>query len=202
VSDKDRCLEPKDLIDFVDGTLADDRLAGVEAHLAGCATCRSYVASVRAALNIAARDLVPEPPASYWTRFEDVVKERARAASDKRRGRWWRVGLALAPGIAAAALATLLILGNRGPGDGPGPGSGDGRPVLEALGLAGGSGVSAAAVDSLMIRVLSGLSDEDLALIDAYLAEDGDVLGLVDGLSPDERQSLFLRMSDLMKLKG
>jgi len=86
------------LNEYVDGTLAAEARALVEAHLAGCAGCRAAVVELRA-LVAGAADLPKriEPARDLWTGIAARVGKR-----EVRNGkRWWRTAL--------AAAATLVI---------------------------------------------------------------------------------------------
>jgi len=86
------------LNEYVDGTLAAEARALVEAHLAGCAGCRAAVVELRA-LIAGAADLPKriEPARDLWTGIAARVGKR-----EVRNGkRWWRTAL--------AAAATLVI---------------------------------------------------------------------------------------------
>jgi hypothetical protein len=103
-----------ELGDYVDGTLAGDRMHAVDAHVATCARCRSIVADV-AAIRTAARTLEPQMPAAHvWTRIADAVEveqRQRRDTDDSRATAWWRLAsgaLAWQPLLAAAAM--LLVL--------------------------------------------------------------------------------------------
>jgi len=86
------------LNEYVDGTLAAEARALVEAHLAGCAGCRAAVVELRA-LVAGAADLPKriEPARDLWTGIAARVGKR-EAGNGKR---WWRTAL--------AAAATLVI---------------------------------------------------------------------------------------------
>src|SRR5205823_14772053 len=86
------------LNEYVDGTLAAEARALVEAHLAGCAGCRAAVVELRA-LVASAADLPKriEPARDLWTGIAARVGKR-----EVRNGkRWWRTAL--------AAAATIVI---------------------------------------------------------------------------------------------
>jgi Putative zinc-finger len=85
------------LAEYADGTLTPEAAAEVEAHLAGCATCREELAlarEVRAALGT-----LPDVPAPEGLTLN--VRRRARRPVSPRAGRW----------VAAAAAAALLLAG-------------------------------------------------------------------------------------------
>jgi hypothetical protein len=86
-----QCLDDDTIASLAEGTVADDKRAGVLSHLAGCARCRAAVASVSRAL--------ADP---------SVAREIATV-----RGTGRRV-LAIAIPVAAAAIVALLVLPQRG----------------------------------------------------------------------------------------
>jgi len=86
------------LNEYVDGTLAAEAQALVEAHLAGCAGCRAAVAELRALVaGAAALPKRVEPARELWTGVVARIGKRERG---KGKG-WWRTAL--------AAAATLVI---------------------------------------------------------------------------------------------
>ncbi|HVP57727.1 MAG TPA: zf-HC2 domain-containing protein [bacterium] len=182
----------EDLIDFVDGTLTEQRSREAERHLAVCSTCRGYVESVRRTIAAFQHDPVPEQPDGYWSCFEQVVRQRSSG-----QGRSWRrrVAFGLVPGVAVlvvvAALAVHYLGGGR-PTTSPGTASGQWSAVK-----GGGAGV-----DSVVAGSLAQLGDEALTSLDDYLGDDDDVVALVNDLPHSAKQSLVSRLSELMKLKG
>ncbi|HTM02818.1 MAG TPA: zf-HC2 domain-containing protein [Vicinamibacterales bacterium] len=97
-----------ELGDYVDGTLAPDRQAAVEAHLLSCHTCRATVADFTSIRSMA-RTLEPHvPAAAAWTRLSaSLEREHKRPAA------WWRLttgGFAWRA-IAAAAVMIVLLAG-------------------------------------------------------------------------------------------
>lgn len=110
------------LDDLVDGTLAGDARARVEAHLRECAGCRTLVADLRR-IREAARALPRlEPPADGWTRVAAAldasgsrnVTPITRGTRGPRAARFsaWRPawGLLAAAAVVAIAVATTLLL--------------------------------------------------------------------------------------------
>jgi len=97
-----------ELGDYVDGALAPDRHAAVEAHLLSCPTCRATVADFTSIRSMA-RTLEPHvPAAAVWTRLSaSLEREPKRSAS------WWRVsnGAFAWRAIAAAAVMVVLLAG-------------------------------------------------------------------------------------------
>ena len=86
------------LNEYVDGTLAADARAQVEAHLAQCAGCRGTVAELRGLVH-GARELprTIEPGSELWTGIAGRIGKR-----ETRNGKRWGRG-------ALAAAATLVI---------------------------------------------------------------------------------------------
>jgi hypothetical protein len=85
------------LAEYVDGTLAPDARAEVEAHLAGCDRCREEVTLAEEARTALAR--LPEVPAPQGLTF--AVRRRSRRPAAPR----------IARVIAAAAAAAVLVSG-------------------------------------------------------------------------------------------
>ena len=94
----DRCHDLVD--DYVDGTLAPDDLKAIEAHLAGCDTCRTMAADW-GAIRRSARALEPHvPPPHVWTKLASAVA----AGRDKPS---WQGGAGWRP---LAIAATLILM--------------------------------------------------------------------------------------------
>jgi hypothetical protein len=88
--------------EYVDGTLTADAVPLLEAHLAGCALCRSMVADF-AAIRAMARALEPHvPPAHVW---------QTLSAATTRRSPWRSFIDPLVAWRPAAATAMALLLG-------------------------------------------------------------------------------------------
>jgi hypothetical protein len=103
-----------ELGDYVDGTLAADRVQAVDAHVGTCARCRSIVADFTA-IRTAARTLEPQMPAAHvLTRIAaamEVERHERHDAGASRSTAWWRLaGGALAWKPMAAAAAMVLVL--------------------------------------------------------------------------------------------
>jgi anti-sigma factor RsiW len=111
----------EDLTALLDGALAPDRAAEVQAHLDGCAACRAEVARLRAGIAaLAALPPAPELPPFLATRLEARLREeraRPRGLADRARAALARLAprpRALAyGGVAAAALVALAVVGWR-----------------------------------------------------------------------------------------
>ena len=91
--------------DYADGSLDEAARAIVEAHLAGCASCRALAADF-AALRSLARTLEPQvPPPHAWTRLAAALEERPRSRS------WLSGPWTVWQPLAAAAMALLITAG-------------------------------------------------------------------------------------------
>ncbi len=98
---------------FVDGQLDDRQTRGLEAHLAGCPSCRAVLESWRAA-NEAARD-VPAVDEKHWEEIWQRVEKRSAGAQTPTTLRHsavaalslWR---AVWKGAAVTALAASILL--------------------------------------------------------------------------------------------
>jgi anti-sigma factor RsiW len=159
----------RDLADYLDGELADDRRPGFERHLASCERCRSWITEHRA-LQERLRSLdVPAPGPDLTGRLlsaparADAVPGRhlppadetgpGSAAAPVRRTSPRRTLLVLcgaAAGFAALTCGTAYILGGE-------------EPALQAAGSGGGQQWSgSAAVDFWTMGVGQKMGREDL----------------------------------------
>jgi predicted anti-sigma-YlaC factor YlaD len=93
-----------------DGALATGERAGLAAHVAGCAGCRQFQASLAVAgeaLKIAAlRVAVPDEERAWHDIHREMRAARPRAAQA-----WWNLGRWALPLGAAAALAAVAVIG-------------------------------------------------------------------------------------------
>lgn len=96
-----------DFTDFVDGELARERRAAIQAHLDGCAECREALESFRTTV-AGLRGLSAPPPA------EDILSSVQQKIRKRSRGRYFRRGFALQryrfPYELVALLMLLLLL--------------------------------------------------------------------------------------------
>jgi len=107
-----------ELGDYVDQTLAPDRLRAIDGHVNACARCRAIVTDFTA-IRGAARTLEPQMPAAHvWTQLAAALEreqERPSEAFHPSRSRaWWRLAtgaLAWKPLLAAAAMLVVLTGG-------------------------------------------------------------------------------------------
>ena len=196
-------VKREDLIDWVDGGIAQGEARAVSEHVAACAECRAYVDSLRQALAAAAADAVPEQPEAYWTQFESEVRRRvganaevkvSRAGSDFKR--WLRLAPVLMP-VAAVAVALLLALIRP---HGPLYFAPDVEPPLD--GMATGEIASSMTEDAVFGDMLLEAADEDIASIEEYLLETESLDDLVRGLAQPEREELAARLKDILQQKG
>lgn len=99
-------LTSDELVDAVEGTLADHRTA----HLAGCDACTREVASLAAVLREASDLEMPEPSPLFWERLSDRVRTAIAAEPAPGGGvaSWLRWPV-LAP-IGALALVVLALV--------------------------------------------------------------------------------------------
>jgi hypothetical protein len=94
------------LADLVDGTLDEDTLAGVQAHLDACASCRGDVADAVAGAE-AARSLPLEAAPA------DLHRRVVTAGRDRGTPSWYRwAGVAAAAAVVAALAITLPNVGD------------------------------------------------------------------------------------------
>ena len=123
------------------GDLAPEELAGLEAHLEGCAACRAEAAAlgdVARLLPLADPDRFSQPapqlPPKLAGRVATTIAGERRVGQRRRR---WRYGLASTAAAAAVAVALLLLLIL--------PGGGEGGPVehVRFAGLPAGLGIYA-----------------------------------------------------------
>ena len=103
------CEEAKDrLDDYVDGTLTEAELHGVELHLAGCAACAEEERGLRALLaRVAEMPREMSPSRDLWPGIaERIAAVRSRPAAPAPRRIWsW------SPALLAAAAAVVVALG-------------------------------------------------------------------------------------------
>ena len=95
-----------DLDDYVDGTLASDRLGPVEAHLASCPSCQSLVADLRTLHSVAASLERRTPPPHVWTQIAAAIQPDVRPS-------WWQTLNPFGgwrPALAGAVMLALLTV--------------------------------------------------------------------------------------------
>ncbi len=99
----------QDLTALLDGALSPGRRAEVEAHLQGCAGCRSERERLARALSLlAALEPAPEPSAAFGRRFWARLEAEPGGRALLWGGRRWRW---IAPLTGVAAMAAVLAVG-------------------------------------------------------------------------------------------
>jgi anti-sigma factor RsiW len=152
---------PEDLLaEFVDGTLADDQRAVVDAHLATCARCREEVEA--AARAVSALAVLHEEPVPLGVTGPVMAaaegSERRRAA--RRRPAWdrfqWAGGLAAAAILVLVAAVLLPRVTGRSANDEAAEGGSERAPTAEA-----GDAALGASAEPLQLEVLDRVLDDD-----------------------------------------
>src|SRR5207249_3019022 len=97
---------------YLDGALAGAERSSVDAHLAGCASCRAELGRLQGALRaLAMLPPAPEPSAEFRRSFSRRVENEAtageRVARLFRLPRWFFAGSA---GVAAAAALAMVLV--------------------------------------------------------------------------------------------
>lgn len=159
---------------YQDGELLPGARSRVEAHLRGCEPCGQQVealARLRTALTLEAAD----PSEAVWTAFWPQVRARIAAPPPVPASVWeqvWgavriRPRLALAPALAAAALAVLAVVApwQRAPQQAPAPVSVAGGPET--------AGLQPAGLDQVVIQSIE-TADPDLPVM-VYASPESDV---------------------------
>lgn len=97
-------LTAAEMIDLLEGTLADER----RAHARECARCRDEAAQAAIAYEAARDAEIPEPSPLYWEHLSQRVHDAIRQAPPHAR---WRALLEWRGALAAAAAVMLLVIG-------------------------------------------------------------------------------------------
>lgn len=162
---------PEDLLaEYVDGALADDQRAVVDAHLATCARCREEVEAAGRAVSALAA--LPEEPVPLGVTAPVVAEaERSRRTSARQRPAWerfqWAGGLAAAAALLLVAVVLLPQLTGRSADDGAAEGGSARAPTAEA-----GDAALGATAETVQLEVLDrDLDDEDLRRLARDAAE-------------------------------
>ena len=96
---------PEDRISaWIDGELAPSDANAVESHLAGCATCQEWVASLRNLSQFFETEVAPDP--GFVVRFRELRDQVSVAP-------WWtwrELALRLVPLAAAVLVAAIAVL--------------------------------------------------------------------------------------------
>ncbi len=181
-----RHLDPRQLIEAIDGTLAPAEAA----HLGGCAACRAEVEALGGVLRAAAADPAPDPSPLFWDHFGARVREATSASRIESGLPWWsgwRRPVMLAAG--ALAVAALVVLARPGLPE-PAPGGT----------VANGATGPAAAFDEeawgLVVSFADGLTWEEVQR--AATPRMGVADAMIDELSAEERAALVTLLKQEM----
>lgn len=162
---------PEDLLaEYVDGALADEQRAVVDAHLATCARCREEVEAAGRAVSALAT--LPEEPVPLGVTGPVVAEaEGSRRTSARRRPAWerfqWAGGLAAAAALLLVAVVLLPELTGRSADDEAAEGGSARAPTAEA-----GDAALGATAETVQLEVLDrDLDDEDLRRLARDAAE-------------------------------
>ena len=118
--------------------------ASLRAHAAACDACRGSLDLVDLATEPAAeRDPIPEPPPSYWTKFESELALRLSRERRRRGARWPAAAAAVAAAIVLAVLVRDRTFRSETPPalpplDEPAADRDDGLDAFPAAGVLGG----------------------------------------------------------------
>ena len=151
------------LVLLVRGELEAGERHEVEAHLAGCAECRTVRDDFE---RLAAALARPAAPAVHWGAYRAELRDKLEGRAPRRPARGWAWCLRpMSMALAAGLVAVMIYVG--GPGFG-GRGGGNGEADIE---------------DSILASRIDLLSRLDLVQrLD--LLEDLDVIGHLDGREP------------------
>ena len=109
-----RHLTPDELIDAMEGLLAEDR----QAHLSSCADCQRQVADLSNVLGDAKQQSIPEPSPLFWTYFSARVNAAIDSAPLTAESPGWLRWQVLLP-LGAMAVAILAFAFTLKPRDVP-----------------------------------------------------------------------------------
>ena len=193
-------LAEGELVDALDGALADVRAA----HVAACPACAAQVENLRAIAARAADVEVPEPPPFFWNQLSARVRADVaeQAATGPRVLSWpqW-----LRPAIASAAAASLIVLVSALAGVWPRPMPEQVAPPV-AINLADETEIRDDGLTDLeqdeawaVVRTLAEDLDHDEMDVEGVSARPGSAERLTLGLSEPERIELARLIEEQMK---
>jgi predicted anti-sigma-YlaC factor YlaD len=146
-------LESK-ILDRVAGAAAPGDAALLDAHLAGCPECRTWLSSCEEAVALAALPPLTDREERMLEALPGQARLAFRAQRRRARIRWAAAGVALA---AAASVAVAVVV----PGIGPVRGGGDGRVAAVDEGIPAADLSAWALADPLEEDLSSVLEDGD-----------------------------------------
>lgn len=194
-------LADYELVDALEGTLADARAA----HIAACPACAAQLDDLRAIVARAAGADVPEPPAFFWkqlsARVRAAVAEESPAAP-LGVGRQWAPHRWLRPAIAAAA-AVLIALGWT-LSQGPQPTKPTVAPAV-AMRTSDDADLGDDSTDIeqdeawAVVRTLAEDLDHEQMDVEGVSATPGSAEHLAQGLSDPERSELARLLAEQLK---
>ncbi|MGH9308663.1 MAG: hypothetical protein ACRD1U_04770 [Vicinamibacterales bacterium] len=94
-----------ELIDFVEGTLSEDRMP----HVERCGACRTQALALASTLRQASEDAVPDPPAVFWDQLSSRIHRAVAAEPLPRRAPWQALQPTSFRWAALAAAAALVL---------------------------------------------------------------------------------------------
>ncbi len=169
---------------YLDGELAPDAHAAVEAHLAGCAACREVLQDLRALVQAAPAYAGSDPAPVVWDRIAAGIDAGRSVAFPTRATRRYSLGQM----VAAAALVGLVAAGGVWSVMRPGAaaptlagGNPGGEPVLVSVGSPLDDPAYTSAIEELEATLAAGravldsatiqIVEENLRVIDAAIDE-------------------------------
>ena len=181
-------LTPDELIDAMEGLLAADR----RAHLDACGECQETLASLSKALGDAKEAGVPEPSPLFWQHFSERVATAIHheTAPGVNGSSWLRWQILMPLGAVAMILLALVVSVSR-------------QAAAPAAPVAPAASVAPASSDNwAMVSELVGNIDLDVASA-AGVIEPGVAEEAVLQLSAEERQELTrLLKAELQRAKS
>jgi hypothetical protein len=200
-----RHLSEAELVDLLDGTLADARVRHVET----CGRCQEQSDALRRVLRRTSesRDDVPEPSPLFWEHLTQRVHDAVRREQAPAPASWLRspvLGWAAACLIVAGAAAAFFR--NAAPQSNPSPAAADARVQPAATALADVSSPAFGDVDDDMDWALVRIAADGLQWEDAPAAGIDAAPGSADHvaleMSSAERQELARLIEDAIKRAG